>query len=270
MFEWLKPKPITLTNGKVIHPKMSAAVYVVPIILVLTYFSIGLTRFKLGMLFTRGYQFFVIVSQMIPPNFAYFNSVVDPLIDTILMSVVGTLGGVVLALPAAYFSSEQMMQNPVIKFIFKSFMSVVRTFPILVLALLFRIIFGIGAFAGTIAILVFTFTIMTKMFYELIDTADMGPFEASLSSGTTRIQAFWVAIMPQLWGQFISLSLYNFEMNIRNAAILGYVGAGGIGIVLNERLGWRVYDDVGLILLVMMVTVYTIESTSRYIRMKLL
>lgn len=270
LFKWLKPKPITLSNGKVVTPKMSAAIYVVPIILVLTYFSIGLTRFKLGMLINRGYQFFVIVSQMIPPNFAYFDSVVGPLVDTILMSVVGTLIGSALALPAAYLSSEQMMQNPIIKFIFKSSMSIVRTFPILVLALLFRIIFGIGAFAGTMAIMVFTFTIMTKMFYELIDTADMGPFEASLSSGSNRIQAFWVAIMPQLWGQYISLVLYNFEMNIRNAAILGYVGAGGIGIVLNERLGWRVYDDVGLILLVMMITVYSIESTSRYIRMKLL
>lgn len=270
LLNFFKPKPITLTNGKVVHPKMSPAVYVVPIILVLTYFSIGLTNFKLGMLLTRGYQFFVIVDQMIPPNFGYFNSVVEPLIDTILMSIVGTLLGVSLALPAAYFSSEQMMQNPVVKIFFKSLMSVIRTFPILVLALLFRIIFGIGAFAGTMAIFVFTFTIMTKMFYELIDTADMGPFEASLSSGSTRIKAFWVAIMPQLWGQYISLALYNFEMNIRNAAILGYVGAGGIGIVLNERLGWRVYEDVGLILFVMMVTVYTIESTSRHIRMKLL
>lgn len=270
LFKWLKPKPITLSNGKVVTPKMSAAVYVVPIILVLIYFSVGLTRFKLDMLINRGYQFFVIVSQMIPPNFEYFDSVIGPLVDTILMSIVGTLVGSALALPAAYLSSEQMMQNPIVKFIFKSMMSVVRTFPILVLALLFRIIFGIGAFAGTVAIMVFTFTIMTKMFYELIDTADMGPFEASLSSGSNRVQAFWVAIMPQLWGQYISLVLYNFEMNIRNAAILGYVGAGGIGIVLNERLGWRVYDDVGLILLVMMVTVYSIESTSRYIRMKLL
>jgi ABC-type amino acid transport system permease subunit len=100
--------------------------------------------------------------------------------------------------------------------------------------------------------------------------ADMGPFEAALSSGANRVQAFWVAIMPQLWGQYISLALYNFEMNIRNAAVLGYVGAGGIGIVLNERLGWRVYEDVGLILLVMMITVYLIESTSRLIRTKLL
>jgi len=93
------------------------------------------------------------------------------------------------------------------------------------------------------AIGVFTFTIMTKMFYELIDTADMGPFEAIMSSGASRIQAFWSAIMPQLWGQYYSLILYNFEMNIRNA---------------------------GLILLAMMITVYLIETLSRTIRKNLL
>ncbi len=264
------PKPITLSNGKVIQPKMSPAIYVVPILAFMTLYSIQLTGFKLATLFKRGYQFFVILDGMIPPNMAYFEKVWEPLLATIMMSILGTVIGSVLALPAAYLSSENMMKSKIVKFITKAFLSVVRTFPILVLALLFRIIFGIGAFAGTMAIGIFTFTIMTKMFYELIDTADMGPFEALMSSGASRIQAFWVSIMPQLWGQYFSLVLYNFEMNIRNATVLGYVGAGGIGLILNERLGWRVYPDVGLILLVMMITVYLIESLSRTIRKKLL
>ena len=268
--QFFLPKPITLGNGKVVQPKMSPAVYVVPILTVITLYSINLTKFKIDTLFRRGYQFFVILDGMIPPNFAYFDKVWGPLLATIMMSVIGTLVGSLLALPAAYLSSENMMKSKLVKFITKAFFSVVRTFPILVLALLFRIIFGIGAFAGTMAIGVFTFTITTKMFYELIDTADMGPFEAIMSSGASRIQAFWSAIMPQLWGQYFSLILYNFEMNIRNAAVLGYVGAGGIGIILNERLGWRLYPDVGLILLVMMVTVYLIETLSRTVRKNLL
>lgn len=264
------PKPITLGNGKVIQPKMSPAVYVVPILTVMTMYSVNLTRFRFDTLFKRGYQFFIILDGMIPPNLAYFDKVWEPLLATIMMSILGTVAGALFALPAAYISSENMMKSKAVKLFSKSFFSVVRTFPILVLALLFRIIFGIGAFAGTMAIGVFTFTIMTKMFYELIDTADMGPFEALESSGASRIQAFWVAIMPQLWGQYFSLILYNFEMNIRNAAVLGYVGAGGIGLILNERLGWRIYPDVGLILLTMMVTVYLIESLSRTVRKKLL
>jgi phosphonate transport system permease protein len=270
LLKWIQPRPIVLANGKVVQPKLSPAFYVIPILVVLTHYSIQLTRFRLDMLIRRGAQFFVILNGMIPPNFAYFERIWEPLLATLMMSIIGTLAGSVLALPAAYISSENMIQSPIVKLLFRAFSSVLRTFPILVLALLFRIVFGIGAFAGTMAIGVFTFTIMTKMFYELIDTADMGPFEALLSSGATRFKAFWSAIMPQLWGQYISLVLYNFEMNIRNAAVLGYVGAGGIGLILNERLGWRIYADVGMILLAMMVTVYVIETLSRTIRQRLL
>ena len=135
------PKSITLSNGKVVQPKMSSAVYIVPILTFITLYSVILTKFKIATLFKRGYQFFVILDGMIPPNLAYFDKVWAPLIATIMMSVIGTLVGSLLALPAAYLSSENMMKSKFVKFITKAFFSVVRTFPILVLALLFRIIF---------------------------------------------------------------------------------------------------------------------------------
>ena len=269
MLKWITPPPLVLSNGKVVRPAISAMWIIIPIITFLTLWSVSMTRFRLDMLIRRGGQFFVIVARMIPPNYAYFDNIVNPMISTILMSLVGTIIGAGLALPFAYASSE-LNQSKIGKFAVRGFFSIARTLPVLVLAVIAMIIFGAGAFAGTFAIAVFTFTIMVKMFFELIDTADMGPFEAILSSGASRIQAFWTSIMPQLWGQYYSLTLYNLEMNIRNAAILGYVGAGGIGIVLAERLAWRVYPDVGLILLVLMITVLVIESISREIRRRLL
>ena len=265
----ITPEPLQLSNGKIVRPAISIMWIVIPVLTFITLWSISMTRFRLDMLIRRSEQFFVIVYRMIPPNFAYFDSILTPMIATILMSLVGTIIGAVLALPFAYASSE-LNQSKIGKFVVRGFFSIARTLPVLVLAVLMMIVFGAGAFAGTAAIAIFTFTIMVKMFFELIDTADMGPFEAILSSGANRIQAFWTAIMPQLWGQYYSLTLYNLEMNIRNAAILGYVGAGGIGIVLSERLAWRVYPDVGLILLVLMVTVLVIESVSREIRRRLL
>ena len=265
----ITPEPLQLSNGKIVRPAISIMWIVIPVLTFITLWSISMTRFRLDMLIRRSEQFFVIVNRMIPPNFAYFDSILTPMIATILMSLVGTIIGAVLALPFAYASSE-LNQSKLGKFVVRGFFSIARTLPVLVLAVLSMIVFGAGAFAGTVAIAIFTFTIMVKMFFELIDTADMGPFEAILSSGANRIQAFWTAIMPQLWGQYYSLTLYNLEMNIRNAAILGYVGAGGIGIVLSERLAWRVYPDVGLILLVLMVTVLVIESVSREIRRRLL
>ena len=85
------PKSITLSNGKVIQPKMSPAIYIVPILTVITLYSISLTKFKITTLFRRGYQFFVILDGMIPPNLAYFDKVWEPLLATIMMSVIGTL-----------------------------------------------------------------------------------------------------------------------------------------------------------------------------------
>jgi len=266
----IMPKPLVLSNGKVVQPKLSPLWIILPVLTYLTMWSVSMTRFKVDMLIRRGGQFFIILNRMIPPNLAYFNNILNPMISTIMMSIVGTLIGCILALPAAYFSSSMMNQSKIGQFITRGIFSVLRTMPILILAYIFFILVGPGSFAGTMAITVFTFTIMTKMFFELIDTADMGPFEAILSSGANRIQAFWTSIMPQLWGQYYSLVLYNFEMNIRNAAILGYVSAGGIGVLLDNRLAFRLYADVGMILLVLMITVLSIETLSRYIRRRLL
>ena len=119
------------------------------------------------------------------------------------------------------------------------------------------------------AISIFTFGIVTKMLYERIETVDMGPFEAMEAVGATRVKAFVGAIMPQIMPSYLSICLYSLEINVRAAAILGYVGAGGIGLILNEKIGWREYDKVGMILLMLFITVVIIENISKYIRERL-
>lgn len=273
MVAWLKevlfPSPLTLANGKVVTPKRSPMVYIVPLMVILILYAMELTDFSFIVLVKRGYQFFVIVGRMIPPDFGFIPKLIEPMIETIMMSITGTLIGAVFALPLAFLSSDNIIKNKIFLWVNRFFFSILRTLPILIIALLAKYVFGLGSFAGTVAIAFFTWLIMTKMLYELIETVDMGPFEAVESSGASRIRAFWVSILPQILGQYISYILYNFEMNVRSAAILGYVGAGGIGLLLNEKLGWRQYDKVGMILLAMLVTVYAIESLSRWIRKKL-
>ena len=267
--EVLQPSPLVLRNGKVIQPQRSIMVIVVPVVVLLILLSAWITEVDLVVLFKRGYQFFVIIGRMIPPDWGYYSTVLKPLIATIFMSVIGTLAGALLSLPFAFISAENIVKNKIVLSTTRSLFSVFRTLPVLVFALIFRFIFGPGAFAGTLAIGLFTWTIMTKMMYELIETVDMGPFEALESSGATRLRAFRVSIIPQVLGQYISMFLYNFEINVRSAAILGYVGAGGIGMLMNEKLALREYDRLGLILLFLLLTVYVIESTSRVIRKKL-
>lgn len=136
-------------------------------------------------------------------------------------------------------------------------------------ALIATYIFGLGTFAGTIAILLFTFSYVGKQLYELIETVDMGSFEAMEALGLSRAKGVLVAVLPQVLPAYLSVCLYCFEGNVRYASILGYVGAGGLGLVLQEKIGWRQYESVGMILVVLFFTVVCIESLSHFIRTKL-
>lgn len=265
-----KRKQIVLTNGHTVDVPRSYTGLIWLILLVLVGLSIQITGFSFVTLFRRGYQFFVIIRMMFPPVWSYFPEVVQPMLATIAMSFIGTFAAAILAIPLAYISSSNMVKNKVILWTVRTIMSIMRTLPVLILALLLTYVFDFGTFAGTMAIFIFTLAIITKMFYELIETADMGPFEALQSSGANKVKSFTVAIFPQISGQFISTVLYNLEMNIRNAAILGYVGAGGIGLLMNEKIGWRQYDRLVIILMVLLVTVVIIESISRAIRRRII
>lgn len=273
LFQSLKnayfPELLVLGNGKTVQPKRSVMVYILPILTIAVIYSANIIGFDMGVLIRRGAQFFVIVGRMIPPDWSYIPDVIGPLLETIMMSILGTMIGAFLSLPLAFLSSDNIIKNKAFLWTLRMIVSLFRTLPILIFAFILKYIFGIGTFAGTLAIALFTWLIMTKMLYEIIETVDMGPFEAIESSGASRVRVFTVSIIPQIIGQYISIALYNFEMNIRSAAILGYVGAGGIGLLLNEKLGWRQYDRVGLILFALLVTVYVIETISRYIRKRL-
>ena len=113
------------------------------------------------------------------------------------------------------------------------------------------------------------FAYIGKILYEEIETVDMGPFEAMEALGANKFQAFWSACVPQILPVYLSHSLYCFEMNVRASAILGYVGAGGLGITINERIGWRDYNSLGMVLLSLFVVVVAIDFFSEYLRRKL-
>ena len=130
-------------------------------------------------------------------------------------------------------------------------------------------IFGLGTLAGTTAIAIFTFAYIGKILYEEIETVDMGPFEAMEAMGATKVRSFISAIVPQVLPSYLSNCLFCFEGNVRYASILGYVGAGGLGLILNEKIGWREYASVGMILLALFVTVFIIETISRAARKRL-
>lgn len=260
---------ITLGSGKKVKEPKKIGVYILVIIMLLFYISFKVTGFSFKVIFERGHQFLVILKQMMPPKWSYIPDVSKPLLDTIKMSILGSLIGSIFALPFSAIASKNINPNSLSLNTMRFLLSIFRTLPTLIVASITTYIFGLGTFAGTVAIAIFTCAIVSKMLYEYIETIDMMPFEAMLSMGSTRTRAFVSSIIPQISANYISLCLYSFEINVRHAAILGYVGAGGIGLLLDENLQLREYQYAASVIFMLLITVVIIESASRYFRSRL-
>ena len=301
------PQRVTLKNGHTVDRPRSRTPLIVALILGLVWLSVKLTGFDLGIIARRGNQFLVILRQIFSPDVfnisqgtyskfglepgsvtvlsvfdgrwwqalwhtmtnSFAPKVFGPLWDTLRMSVLGSFIGATLALPIAVAASTNINRNRTTVLILRFLLNIVRTLPTLVIAKIFALIFGLGTFAGTMSILVFTLGVICKMMYESIETIDMGAFEAMESFGATKFQGFWSASMKQILPTYLSYCLYALEMNVRAASILGYVGAGGLGLLIDERIGWRDYSGLGTVLLMLFILVVSIESLSEFLRKRL-
>ena len=264
-----KPQIITLPNGHSTMRRRSRVPLILLLLLVAIYLSLRMTGFDLKLIITRFDKLLDLFVKLFHPKWDFFSKVVGPLVDTIKMSILGTVIGCLLALPIAVLASTNICKSTAIVSVLRFILALIRTLPTLVIALVCALVFGLGTFAGTLAMSIFTFGIVAKMLYESIETIDMGPFEAMEALGANKFQAFWSACVPQILPVYLSHSLYCFEMNVRASAILGYVGAGGLGITINERIGWRDYNGLGMVLLSLFVVVVAIEFFSEYLRKKL-
>ncbi len=269
LFDRLFP-PQTMKVGEHTVQKPRSRSWLIAIVLLIAVAaSVMLTKFDISILIKRGHQLTVILSQIFNPKWSYFPKVVDPLLDTIKMSVLGSVIGSLLALPFSIVASANIVKNGFVVAIMRILLNIVRTLPTLVIASISALMFGLGTFAGTVAISIFTFGIVSKMMYESIETVDMGAFEAMEALGSAKFRAFWSAVFPQILPTYLSHCLYSFEINIRAASILGYVGAGGLGILINDRVGFRDYEGLGMVLITLFVVVLIIDNTSQYLRRKL-
>ncbi len=264
-----KPQTITLANGHSVIRKRSRMPFILLGLAIAIFLSLKMTEFEVGILIDRFDKLMDLFKKILQPDWKFFPKVVGPLFDTIKMSILGTVIGCALALPAAILASSNINKNNIVVSALRFVLGLIRTLPTLIIALVAALIFSLGTFSGTVAIAIFTFGVVTKMLYESIETIDMGPFEAMEALGANKFQAFWSACVPQILPVYLSHSLYCFEMNVRASAILGYVGAGGLGITINERIGWRDYNGLGMVLLTLFVVVVFIDFFSEYLRRKL-
>ena len=203
-----------------------------------------------------------IAAQLFPPDWSYLSAIVAPLLATLRMSVTGTALGVLLALILAPLCAANLSCPAPVRRILRFLVQVLRSFPALILALLATFLFGLGTFSGTVAITLFTLAVMTRLTYEDIEVLTLAPYRALCAMGASPARAYARAVVPEIASGYLTNALYLLETNVRHSAILGYVGAGGIGLLLNEKISWREYGRVGAILVCLFVTVCCIEWLS--------
>ncbi|NDR60251.1 phosphonate ABC transporter, permease protein PhnE [Fructilactobacillus sanfranciscensis] len=239
------------------------------IMLVLIYFSSLVTGVDFDTFMTNIDQFGVILGQMKDPDWSYLAKMKDPLLQTVQMAILGTTFGTALAIPFSILAARNIVKNRIGRGIIRIILSLIRTLPNLLLAALFVAIFGIGPMTGVITLALFSFGMVSKLFYEVIETIDMGPVRAIRATGASMAQTVRIAVMPQVAGQFMSDFLYTLEINVRSSTVLGYLGAGGIGLYLQQTLDQYDYPRTAVIIISIFVVVLVIDTISNYLRKRL-
>lgn len=186
--------------------------------------------------------------------------------ETLLISYVGTLTGAVLAFALNFFAAENTSPAPWLRFTVRRLLEFARTVPGIVFALIFVIAFGLGPMAGVLAIAIHSTGALGKQFSEIVENADMKPVEGIRSTGASWLSCMRFAILPQVSAGYASYALLRFEINVREASVMGFVGAGGIGQELIVAIRKFYYSDVSAILVTIIVTVFLIDITTGWVR----
>ncbi|HAW89134.1 MAG TPA: phosphonate ABC transporter, permease protein PhnE [Gemmatimonadetes bacterium] len=197
------------------------------------------------------------------------DNVVNPLIETFQIAIVSTIIGCGLALPISFAMSSLTTPNRLTYLVSKAVMNVVRAVPDLFWGKLLVTAIGIGAFAGAWALSVFSLAIMVKLFSETVDSADPKPLEAARSAGGRHTPVVRTGVLPSVFPAYVAYALYVFELNIRASVVLGLVGAGGIGRVIEAQRQFFRFDRVLGILMIIFVVVWVIEQASVSLRKRL-
>lgn len=190
--------------------------------------------------------------------------------ETLLMAYVGTLAGACGALGLCFLSSRNITANRALLFGSKRLLEFARTVPDLVFAMIFIMAFSLGPMPGVLALAIHSMGSLGKLFSEVVENIDMKPVDGVLATGGSWWQKIYFAVMPQVFSSFVSYTLLRFEINVRGAAVLGFVGAGGIGQTLIEAIRKFYYADVSALLLLIVVTVMLVDQMTQKLRARIL
>jgi len=205
----------------------------------------------------------------VQPEWSIFGLAFSSMGETFFMAVIGTTIGGALAFPLSFLAAGNLLGGTRFAMPGKTLLVAIRTFPEILLAIIFVAATGPGPTAGIMAMGIHSIGFLGKIFADVIEGIDAGPNEAIRAAGGTSLHVFLYSVVPQVLPEFASYVLYRFEINLRAATVLGLVGAGGIGLPLIQRLQFRRWEEVSMLLIVIIAFVIVVDALSGRVRRRL-
>jgi phosphonate transport system permease protein len=242
-------------------------------ILLLTLFVVGIkvTDFSvMKLLDIDGYNGVKrIFTELLNPNFQLLPHAVLRMFETIFMAFLATAFAIPVAFVLSFMAAKNIMKHPAafaVYLLIRTFLNVVRSVEAFMWAIIFSVWVGIGAGAGMLALMVHSVASLAKQYSEIVETVSDGPIEGVQSTGASKLQTIWFAIVPQVVLPYISFTVYRWDINVRMATIVGFVGGGGIGKLLIAYQGQAMWREMGCIFFVIAIVVWLLDQGSAYIR----
>lgn len=209
---------------------------------------------------------FRLLKDMLPPSTSPLVPALASAFQTFQMAMVGTGVGVMVSLPLGVFAAKNMTPHSLLYMISRGFISLCRTVPDMVWAIFFVIILGLGPLAGAMTLFVDTIGFAGRFFGEAMEEIDPAPGEALSALGATRVGILFSNVFPAAFPSFVNTTLFSLERAVQSSVVLGLVGAGGIGVLLEEPMTWHNYDEALTVVLIIFILLVSVEQGSSLIR----
>lgn len=223
------------------------------------------SEFSLSALTSSGPRFAEFFGRLSPPDWSVTGLVINSTVETLMIVLAGTFVAVLFALPMGFLAASNVTPGWV-SHSMKFALGLIRSIPLIVVALIFVTAVGLGPFAGALAIAFHSIGMLGKFYAEEFETADQGIIDSVSGSGAKWLQTLRFGLFPQCLPQVVSFTVFRFEMNFRDAAVLGLVGAGGIGLYIQLYVRGFQYEKVAVLLLVILTVVALLDQLTYRVR----
>ncbi|MBX3077992.1 MAG: phosphonate ABC transporter, permease protein PhnE [Cryobacterium sp.] len=267
----VRPQPVQSVQVRPAKPRNGPKYAIAIVVLAgITVWSALAVEVDVAALFRNANNASRTLIQLVQPDYSFIPQTMPALMQTVQMAIIGTAISIAVALPLSFLASRATNPNTTLLAVVRFIMNVVRSVPDLLYASIFVTVVGTGALSGIMAIFLFDLGIMVKLISEALDGIDRGGQEAARAAGATWLKANRSAMLPEIAPSYLSQSIYVLELNIRASAVIGLVGAGGLGMLIDKVRTFYQYHYLSTVILEILVLVVLLELLSSFTRKRLL